>query len=254
MAHLNQLQSIANTSGNTRAIGTPGFAKTVDYIENYLKNNVSGLNTTRQSFPVKNFTVQGIPTLTLIGNGSNRTFIYSTNLSRSEFTYVNYSAAVSLTTYNLAVVPGVGCNNSDWVNVAGRAALVKAGGPCTNAEKGEFAQNNNASALLFYNNGETTTNLAPVVVRLRQANALPALYLSYAAGQKLIDEANTNNVRVLLDIQLINSPPFMVDNICADTVVGNMNETIVVGSHSDSVPDGPGINDNGKSLVFCFIY
>jgi Zn-dependent M28 family amino/carboxypeptidase len=46
-------------------------------------------------------------------------------------------------------------------------------------------------------------------------------------------------------IQLENLGTFPVDNICADTTVGNINQTIVVGSHSDSVPAGPGINDNG---------
>jgi len=35
-------------------------------------------------------------------------------------------------------------------------------------------------------------------------------------------------------------------NIIADTLVGDSNNVIVVGSHLDSVPAGPGINDNGS--------
>ena len=249
MSHLNALQSIANSTGNTRAIGTPGFERTLDYIENYLKNNISGLNVSRQEFMVKNFTVSGTPTLITFGDSLNKTFIYSTNLSRSEFTYVNYSAPINSTNFTLTVVPNFGCSQSDWASVAGQAALVIAGGTCTYAEKGVFANDNNASALLFYNNGATTTNLAPAIVRLRQANKLPALFLSYAAGQQLVDAANISRISVKLDIQLENFPPFPVNNICADTE-GNASETIVVGSHSDSVPAGPGINDNGKSFFF----
>jgi Zn-dependent M28 family amino/carboxypeptidase len=35
-------------------------------------------------------------------------------------------------------------------------------------------------------------------------------------------------------------------NILADTKGGSSNDVIVVGSHLDSVPAGPGINDNGR--------
>jgi Zn-dependent M28 family amino/carboxypeptidase len=54
-------------------------------------------------------------------------------------------------------------------------------------------------------------------------------------------------VMVKLSIQLRNSETFPVDNICADTIDGDIHQTIVVGSHSDSVPAGPGINDNGNN-------
>jgi aminopeptidase Y len=245
MNHLDQLQRIASSSGNTRAIGTSGFQGTLDYIENYLVNNAPELNVFRQSFLIKNFTVRGSPTLILSVNGSNIPFIYLPNLPKSDFTYVNYSASINLTQLNLAIVLNNGCNDSDWQNVAGRAALVMAGGTCTYAEKGVFANEKNASALLFYNNGLTSSNLAPVIVRLRQTNRLPALFLSYATGQKLIAEANRTGVSIWLSIELENYSPFNVENICADTKDGNSSETIVIGSHSDSVPAGPGINDNG---------
>merc|ERR1712137_906537 len=35
-------------------------------------------------------------------------------------------------------------------------------------------------------------------------------------------------------------------NLLADTTTGNENSILVVGSHLDSVPAGPGINDNGS--------
>jgi hypothetical protein len=246
MSHLNELQRIANASRNTRAIGTSGFDGTLNYIYNYLINNAPTLNVFRQTFQIQNFTVRGVPMLHLSVDGSITVFNYSaTNLPTSDFTHVNYSAPINLTQFSLTAVSNYGCNDSDWQNVAGRAALVMGGGPCTYAEKGILANNKNAAALLFYNNGLTISNLAPAIVRLRQANRLPALFLSYATGQKLLNEINKNNVSIFLEIQLEPYPPFNVDNICADTKDGNSNETIVVGSHSDSVPAGPGINDNG---------
>ncbi|CAF2398365.1 unnamed protein product [Rotaria sp. Silwood2] len=232
MNHLNELQRIANNTGNTRAIGTRGFTETVNYIYNYLANNASGLKVFREPLSVQNFTIKGNPILISSINDMNKTYTYSTNLARSDFTYVNYSASIDLTKFNLIIVPNYGCDKLDWQNVAGRAALVVVGGTCTNAEKSELANIYNASALLYYNHGLTTTSLAPVIVRLRQANKLPALFLSYAIGQELVNAANLSNVSIWLDVQH-----------------GNINETIIVGGHSDSVPAGPGINDNGSGTA-----
>ena len=38
-------------------------------------------------------------------------------------------------------------------------------------------------------------------------------------------------------------------NVIADTKTGNKDRTIVVGAHLDSVPEGPGINDNGSGTA-----
>ncbi|CAF4593259.1 unnamed protein product, partial [Rotaria magnacalcarata] len=73
-----------------------------------------------------------------------------------------------------------------------------------------------------------------------------ALFLSFDLGQELANAFlnSTSNASVCLIIDLVNIPPFPVANICADTPTGDITQTIIVGSHSDSVPDGPGINDN----------
>lgn len=244
MNHLKELQRIANSSNNTRAIGTNGFTGTLDYIHNYLTNNTFGLNVSRETFQIQNFTISGTPTLSLSVNGANISFNYSADSPTADFTYVTYSTKIDPTEYNFTVIPNNGCNDIDWPNVTGRVVLVMGGGTCTYAEKGVLANNKSAAALLFYNNGLTASNLAPAIVRLRQANTLPALFLSYAAGQRLINASNTPGASISLSINRTEGT-FPVQNICADTVDGYTNETIVVGSHSDSVPAGPGINDNG---------
>ena len=260
MNHLHELQRIADGSNHTRAIGTQGFAETVNYIESYLKTNAPNLNTFREPFPVRNFSIRGTPQLNLFINDVETPFNYSTNLTQAHFTYVTNSGEITQTRLNITAVLNNGCVRSDWPNVVGKAVLVRAGGPCTYAEKGELAANQSVSALLFYNSGATVSNLAPAIVRLRQLNQLPALSLSYAVGQRLVDAANGNNASISIDIQLEDYPSFNVTNICADTMDGNSNETIVVGSHSDSVPAGPGINDNGsysyvtRKLIFPLFY
>ena len=41
MSYLNELQRIATASNGTRAINTPGFNATLDYITNYLTANTN---------------------------------------------------------------------------------------------------------------------------------------------------------------------------------------------------------------------
>ena len=57
-------------------------------------------------------------------------------------------------------------------------------------------------------------------------------------------------MRVSLDIETDNSDPVReTENIIADTPTGREDRTVVVGAHLDSVPEGPGINDNGSGTA-----
>ncbi|CAF5017272.1 unnamed protein product, partial [Rotaria socialis] len=118
----------------------------------------------------------------------------------------------------------------------------------TFAEKAALASQYNAAALLIYNDGEAPDRFAPVFINLGQSNELPALSLSYNLGKQLADAAQnpSNNVGVRIIIQMADESSYPVGNICADTPTGDVTQTIVIGSHSDSVPAGPGINDNGS--------
>jgi hypothetical protein len=251
MNHLRQLQRIADESNGNRAINTRGFNATVKYIYDYLTNQITGLKVMREIFHIRNFALATNPFLSSLINGTIKNYTYSSVLPRSEFTYVNYSTSANFSNYVPVVnIPNFGCALHEWQNVSGFVALVKGGGTCTYAEKGILAANSGIEALLFYNNGETSSSLAPTIVRLRYTNQLPALFLSYTAGQSLANAVASTGATIKLEIQLQDLESFPVDNICADTIDGDPTQTIVVGSHSDSVPAGPGINDNGKYLLF----
>ncbi|CAF1395782.1 unnamed protein product [Adineta ricciae] len=248
--HLRQLQRIANESNGNRAINTRGFNATVDYIYNYLQNQIGTLQVTRRTFNIRNFALAKNPILLSRIEGTEKNYTYSTTLARSEFTYANYSTATKFTDFVRVVnIPNFGCFKDVWQNVSGLVALVKAGGKCTYAEKGMLAADSGIQALLFYSDGETSSNLAPVNVRLRHTNKLPALALSYAAGETLATAASMGTAYVKLEIELENIPSFPVDNVCADIPHGDATQTIIIGSHSDSVPAGPGINDNGSGTA-----
>ena len=250
MGHLRQLQRIANESNGTRAINTRGFNETVNYIHNYLTEKVPDLTVFRESFQIRNFELAENPIFISNIGGTIKNYTYSTVLFKSDFTFVIYSTARESTEYLPVInIPNYGCSSSEWQNASGKAALVKAGGRCTYAEKGIIAMNQNASAILFYNNGEGSSSYPPVSARIRYFNELPALSLSYDVGRELVDALNAaSTVTVQIQIKLKDLGSFPVDNVCADTQSGDKEQTIVVGSHTDSVPAGPGINDNGESI------
>jgi Zn-dependent M28 family amino/carboxypeptidase len=253
MSYLNELQLIANDANGTRAINTAGFNRTLDYIYNYLTANTN-YNVTKVFFNVTSTTLARNPILISSMNGTITNHTYSTNASLADFYYVEYTASANRTNFvELTVIPNVGCTDEDWRNASpssiNRIALVKRG-DCTFVEKGVLAMKYNVSGLLIYNDGTEANRTAPLFITLGSNNTLPALFLSFDLGQKLAVAAqNTSgNVSILINIIRSIDSPSPVGNICADTPTGDITQTIVIGSHSDSVPAGPGINDNGKSV------
>jgi len=71
---------------------------------------------------------------------------------------------------------------------------------------------------------------------------IPAFALSYEVGTALKDERSVT-VRYTLSTEANTITTF---NVLADTKEGNPDSVIVIGSHLDSVPAGPGVNDNGS--------
>jgi len=251
MGHLSELYRIAVVENGTRAINTRGFNRTLDYITDYLSVNTD-YQITKTYFPIKTFQLASDPILLISINGiiTNRT--YSIDLSTAEFFYVLYSAPINLTDFvPLTAIPNVGCLDDDWLNAnpspAGRIALVKRG-DCDFVQKAALAAQYNVTGIFIYNDGSSSDRTEPIAISFDQNNELPALFLSFNLGQELVTALQnpTTNTSARIIIDLVNIPPFPVGNICADTPTGDPTQTIVIGSHSDSVPAGPGINDNGK--------
>ncbi|CAF4999203.1 unnamed protein product, partial [Rotaria sp. Silwood1] len=63
--------------------------------------------------------------------------------------------------------------------------------------------------------------------------------------QGLVNGVDNASVIVGINVSDANG----IGNICADTQTGDKTKTVVVGAHSDGVPAGSGINDNGSGTV-----
>jgi Zn-dependent M28 family amino/carboxypeptidase len=249
MTHLNELQRIATSNNGNRAVSTSGFNQTLDYITSKLSSE-ENLIVSRNYFPIRQFALDGEPIFMSSINGVSTTYKYSTTLSAADFYYIQFSTGTNSPFVALSVIPGVGCSDDDWqkasASPAGRVALVKRG-ICGFPEKGALAAKYGALAILIYNDGAAPDRVSPISIGLGQENNLPALFLSFPVGQALADAAQnaSTNTTVRLVINVQNLPLSPVGNICADTRTGDATQTIVIGSHSDGVPEGPGVNDNG---------
>ena len=254
MTYLNELQRIATAFNGTRAINTPGFNATLDYITNYLTANTN-YKITKSTFFVTPRGLAVRPILMSSINGTITNHTYTANLEVADFYHVESTGSTNSTNYlDLTVIPNLGCSDDDWQKAnpspQGRVVLVKRGN-CTFVEKGELAAKYKVAALLIYNDGTASDRMSPIFITLGENNTLSALFLSFQLGQKLADAAQRTpgNVSVLININRHSEVPFPSANICADTPTGDATQTIVIGSHSDSVPAGPGINDNGKFII-----
>ena len=244
MKHLEQLQVFADGSNGTRAIGTSGFNDTLDYITNQLIQNTNFI-IQHQYFTVPNYIIQGTPQLQTQINGNITNHIYLT-----DFTQILFSSRANFVSFvPVVTIPNFGCSDADWTNVLATdtIALVMRGG-CPYVEKSKLAEKYQVRGLLIYNDGLRSDNLQPVQgVKNNLNTIIPAYYLSYDLGKQLANAAANPYVMMNINVADVEG----VANVCADTPSGDKTKTIVVGSHSDSVPAGSGINDNGKKTLIC---
>jgi Zn-dependent M28 family amino/carboxypeptidase len=151
-----------------------------------------------------------------------------------------YSAAGAVS--GELVDAGLG-REGDWAPgaLAGRVALVERGEITFSAKVDNVAAAGATAAIIFNNReGSYTGNLTG-------ASAIPAVTLSGAQGEALRERLRAGPVRVgvLVDAELTTRPSRNVIGLRP----GRRPEAIVIGAHFDSVPAGPGANDNGSGTA-----
>ncbi|CAF3789995.1 unnamed protein product [Rotaria sordida] len=251
MFHLKQLQTIADKNNGTRTLGTSGFKATLDYIETQLRSKTN-FQIFKQEFFVP-VLVTSNPILTSTIDGIDKNYTYGT-----DFREIIYSPSANfLTSIRLTVVPNFGCDDNDWKDatpypVTDSVILVMYSQNCSVTETSIVAQKYNISGLLVYDSNINGTYL-PFIIGAQNIT-YPAMILSYELGTQLV-EATKNHSLTNPSVRMFITPGNTItrqtasENICADTPTGNKTQTIVIGSHSDSVAYSPGINDNGSGAM-----
>jgi len=224
--HLYQLDQIARVNNGNRAAGTSGYDASAGYIISQLSR--TNLRVTIQPFTFSSFEIIGTPTFSQ-NFPNQRNFVYQT-----DFRLLSGSGSGDITGSLVYNVPNLGCNVSDYNNFpAGRIAVIGRG-ICSFTEKANLADNAGAIGVIIYNNNGGGVFSGSVDAEI------PAIAVSNSLGLDL-----TNTVLLSYDIETLKGTS-VTQNVLAETISGDPNSIIVVGSHLDGVPAGPGINDNGS--------
>ncbi|GAA0969530.1 aminopeptidase PaaP [Acrocarpospora macrocephala] len=243
--HLDSFQAIANANGGTRAAGTPGYDASRDYVAKLLRRAGYKVTLDPVNF-VQSWTENNPPTLNLTAPGS-KTYVpnedfYSFQPSPSG----DVTAQVQGVDLTLPPTPTStstsGCETSDFAGfVAGRIALIQRG-TCPFVTKVLNAASAGATGLIIFNEGQPgRTDAFPLDIGEWRAG-IPMVFADFAVGNELAGTPGAV-VRLKVDATLGLGTSH---NVIAETRFGDSRNVVMVGAHLDSVPEGPGINDNGS--------
>jgi Zn-dependent M28 family amino/carboxypeptidase len=238
--HLKALQQIATDNGGTRASGTPGYTASADYLQQRLE--AAGYEVTRQPFSFDFFELTS-ETLSRTGPEA-KDYAAGTDFATLEYSGVGTaSGPVVPVDLGNPLAPTdtstSGCEEGDFAGFpAGGVALVQRG-TCTFGVKVANAKTAGAVGVVVVNRG-TPENEGPVAGTLGAPGPLPAIGVSFAAGQELAAPNTTVTFTVAAETGTRDT-----ENDLAERP-GRTDQVVQLGAHLDSVPEGPGINDNGS--------
>jgi Zn-dependent M28 family amino/carboxypeptidase len=232
MAHLDKLQEIADEHGGNRALGTPGYDASVEYVANTLRDK--GFDVQTPEFEVR-LPYSDEPALT-VGGASIKAFPL-------EFTIGTGPGGVSGNLVPAPVEESPGCTASDYdgLPVEGAVVLVDRG-KCQFGDKQAAAAERGAVALIVANNvdgdeaggtlGEDTDVKIPVIA------------ITKASGERLRADPGPTAIKLNAGVRVERTR-----NVIAQTKTGATTDVVMTGAHLDSVEEGPGINDNGSGVA-----
>jgi Zn-dependent M28 family amino/carboxypeptidase len=143
-----------------------------------------------------------------------------------------------------------GCEPEDFVPASeteDEVALIQRG-TCTFAQKAANAEGAGYDAVIIFNEGqEGRTDVVEGTLGAPDFS-VPVVGASFATGQELYAATQAGEVIVRVFASTL-SETRTTSNVIADTPQGRADRTVVVGAHLDSVPEGPGINDNGSGTA-----
>ena len=232
MAHVTKLQEIADANGGNRALGSKGYDASVDYVANALRDK--GFDVQTPEFEV-NIPYADEPALTVGGAK-----ITARPLS---FTIGTPPGGVSGPLVPARAEDSPGCTASDYdgLPVAGAIVLVDRG-HCPFGDKQAVAAERGAVALIVANN-EDGDEMGGTLGEETDVK-IPVISITKATGERL--RANPADTTITLHAGVRNE---RTRNVIAQTKTGDASNVVMVGAHLDSVPEGPGINDNGSGVA-----
>jgi len=239
MAHLRELQRIADRHGGNRAAGTAGGRASQDYVTQRLREAGYRVGVQRIRFPY--FDERGDPRVRLDGQDlfGVRTLVYSGGGSGGGPVHQIDPRGGETDERD------AGCRSGDFAGMPDGAVALIERGTCRMRKKVDNAARAGASAAIVFNDGRPGRR-GTIRGTLGSPGAeVPAVFASFATGRRL---AGAEGGRVRVTVRAT-SERRSTANVVADLSGGGDQDVVMAGAHLDSVTDGPGINDNGSGVA-----
>ena len=243
--HLRALQDIASASGGNRAAGTLGYDRSAAYVAERLRE--AGYLVRLEEFEFPFFEERTPPILRTIMPGGGQE--PAPDAFRTMDKSGSSDVVARLRPVRLGLDAGApqaatsGCEIADFEGFErGSVALIRRG-TCPFQTKVTNAVAAGAVGVIIMNEG-TAGRTDAFLGQLSELATVPVVGTSYELGRSL-EIAARGGARIRLAVNAL-SGNRLTQNVLAATNFDRDDAIVVVGAHLDSVPDGPGINDNGS--------
>lgn len=232
MTHLTKLQEIADAHDGNRALGTEGYQASVDYVADALRTQGFDVQITDFGLQVP---YADPPTVSVNGIGVTAVPL--------QYTVGTPPSGVSGSLVAAPVEDTPGCTADDYDGLpVERAVVLVDDGQCPFSDKEAAAAQRGAVALIVVNNVDGDQSGATLGEQTDVT--IPVVSVSKSDGARL--RARPGEASITLNAGVLNETS---RNVIAQTKTGSTTDVVVMGAHLDSVPAGPGINDNGSGVA-----
>jgi Zn-dependent M28 family amino/carboxypeptidase len=253
LTHEHALQAIADANHGTRVAGSPGNDQTVDYIASTM--NKTGWTVRKQPFEFPFFQELSDPTFQRV-SPDPATFVKGTDYQTMDYsgsgdvtgTVQPVDVIVPMDPANPPSTSNSGCEPEDFNGFTpGNIALVQRG-TCNFVVKVQNAQDAGAIGVIVFNEGQPGRDDL-LAGTLGEPVDVPAVGTTYALGADFANRIKNGQTVTAHIVTNTISETRTTYNVIADSPGGNTDRTVVISAHNDSVPAGPGINDDGSGTA-----
>jgi len=222
--------TIALLSEQPREAGTPGEVRAVEYIEGQFKG--LGFETRVIPFPIYDYRTNHvwvkIGGVDLAGTAPRAFSGSKTAKTTAPLTYV-----------------GKALPNEVTDDFKGKIALIERG-DITFVEKIDNVLAKGAVGVLMYNNSSSGNSFGQV----SENQNIPAVAITQQQGLALVNQVKAGTVEATLDVDIekIEKTSYVVEAKLKPKKNLDTGKIVTVGAHHDSVPGGPGANDDASGV------
>ena len=226
LEHIDQLQTIAESNGGHREAGSRGHKESVSYFERVLRD--AGLDVHTEPFEF----LYSKPERADLAVGGERFDLVPATFSPSTDSPLRAPAHF---------LSGEGCSEAEYSGVPrGSILVLKEPSDCTVQQQHGMASESGAAASLVASDDDV-----PPYIWLDGAGSrdIPTAGIAQSTAETI----RTSSAPVSMNLDMVTERRSSV-NLIAESP-GTEDSVIELGAHLDSVPQGPGINDNAVSAA-----